>query len=242
MHNILKDIISHKNNEVAQLKKTKHFKKALQTNGLSFIGEIKRKSPSKGHLAQIPDPVQLYDLYEKAGIEAISILTDHKYFGGSIDDLKSVCHRRLPILRKDFIIDKIQIAESLIAGADAILLIVAVLKHQTVDFLAYARQLGMDVIVEVHNKAELDVAIDIGAEIIGINNRSLETFDENIDVCIDLVKFIPGYIVKVAESAICTSQDIARIKAAGFDAVLIGEAFVKDDNPTDLILAMREVV
>lgn len=265
MHDRLKTIIQQKQLEVAALKaelpeeipekiknfslnthNKKSFKQALSQPGLAFIGEIKRRSPSKGQLASIADPLVLLDQYRQGGISAVSVLTDELFFGGSLDDLQQVATQlndsNIAVLRKDFIIDECQFIQSLAYGANCILLIVAVLKERTADLLNKAKELGIDAIVEVHDKAELDLAVSIGAEIIGINNRNLHTFAEDINVCIDLVQYIPQGVVSIAESAIRSAEDIKKVNAAGFDAVLIGEALVRSAKPAETLQQMRAVL
>jgi len=262
MHNILEEIIKEKHKEVKILKSnladefdyskakqylgSKSLKQSITSNELSFIGEIKRRSPSKGHLSHIPDPSFLLKEYLKGGVSAVSVLTDKKFFSGSIEDLKKISHQlrdvNTPILRKDFIIDKAQIVESILSGANAILLIVSILKEKTGELLAIAKELGIDAIVEVHNRAELDFAVSIGSEIIGINNRDLHTFSEDINVCLKLAKHVPEGILKIAESAIKSPEDIRKVNAAGFDAVLIGEALVKSEKPSSTLKEMRSVL
>lgn len=258
MNNLLIDIIKNKQKEVKALKKkelkldismrdantSKSFKKTLNHEKFTIIGEIKRKSPSKGELNPIKDPIALLDQYTDGGACAISVLTDEKYFAGSISDLLTVTEHlkqsSIPVLRKDFIIDEAQIDQSLHCGANAILLIVSVLQKKTARLLNHAKQLGIDAIVEVHDEYELKHAVDIGAEIIGINNRDLNTFQEDINVCLSLKERVPHGIYTIAESAIRTLDDINTIKSAGFDAALIGETLVKADNPADVIRKMRE--
>ena len=184
--------------------------------------------------------------YIKGGASAISVLTDSVFFNGSLQDLEMVSTlvkpHKTPILRKDFMIDEIQIAQSIQAGADAILLIVSVLKEKTADLLAYAKKHGIDAIVEVHNLQELELAIDIGADIIGINNRDLSTFAEDLNTCLNLAPMIPPGIVTIAESSIKTTDDIEKIKKAGFDAVLIGEALVTASSPSNTLKKLRGVL
>ena len=201
IHDYLKKIIAHKQVEVDQLKaelqnnqqhpiyaylndrhldrKLTSFRKAISSPA-SMIAEIKRKSPSKNQIADIPDPVNLAMTYANAGASAISVLTDAYGFDGSLQDLQAVSdalvEKDIAVLRKDFMIDPVQIAESIVSGADAILLIVAVLKERTAMMLDTARSLNVDALVEVHDKNELDYAVSIGADIIGINNRDLTTF------------------------------------------------------------------
>jgi indole-3-glycerol phosphate synthase len=249
MHSILEHIIQQKQIEVSELKhdaNRKSFKQAIAGHTLSFIGEIKRKSPAKGKLSSILNPIALLQAYLKGDISAVSVLTEKHYFDGSLDDLKQVAAylnpSSTPVLRKDFILDEVQILESVLAGADAILLIVAVLQDKTRDLLRYANTLKIDVIVEVHDRHELNLAIDIGAEIIGINNRNLTTFEEDMNTCLDLVQHIPGHILKIAESSIKTPEDIKKINQAGFDAVLIGEALVTAENPAITLKHMRDAL
>ncbi|MCH9757373.1 MAG: indole-3-glycerol phosphate synthase TrpC [Gammaproteobacteria bacterium] len=249
MRNILEDIIQSKREAVADLKcdaACKRFKKALSSNGLSFIGEIKRKSPSKGVLARIKNPLDLLQAYIKGGIAAVSVLTEPHYFEGSICDLKSITNQLektcIPVLRKDFIIDEIQLIESVKAGADAVLLIASVLKEKTKGLMDAAAHLGLESIVEVHTNDELQLALNIKAEMVMINNRNLYTFEEDLETCLRLVKQIPNTIVKIAASAIRTPEDIQKMSAAGFDAVLIGEALVRAENPAHLLNEMRAVL
>lgn len=259
MNSILEEIVRQKQTEVEHLKKknfssevvrenlntNKSFKEIFYHDGLAIIGEIKRKSPSKGDISLIQDPMLLLHQYIDGGVAAISVLTDEKYFSGSVSDLVMVSdylmNSKTPVLRKDFIIDEAQIDESLCCGTDAILLIVSVLQQKTKSLLSYANRLGLDVIVEVHNEEELEHAVEIGAEIIGINNRDLNTFKEDINVCLNLIKKVPKGIYTVAESSVKSPQDVKKIKAAGFDGVLIGEALVKAERPADLIREMRNV-
>lgn len=260
MHHILKNIIKEKQKEVEELKNLidrnftkemashylgeKKFSHSISKNELAIIGEIKRRSPSKGKLSDIPDPLVLLDKYIKGGVSAVSVLTEQRFFEGSLDDLRKIVSAlnttSIPVLRKDFIIDKLQIIESIKAGANCILLIVAILKEKTKELLDYAKSLGVDVIVEVHDKAELEYAVSIEAEIIGINNRNLHDFTENIQTCLALVDLIPPHIIKIAESAIRSAEDIKKVKQAGFNAVLIGEALVKANDPTLFLNEMRK--
>lgn len=246
--NKLDAILSVKLQEVENLKISQHIKslkKALSKPGLSIISEIKRKSPSKGTLRSISDPIALTNEYIKGGASAISVLTDQKYFSGTVEDLALIAdrlkHKSAPILRKDFIIDKSQIIESLLCGADAILLIVSALQEKIKALIETAKALGLEVLVEVYDKDELKLALDCGAEIIAVNNRNLKTFDVDINVSLDLIKHIPAHIVKVAASGIHTMDDIKKIKHAGYDAVLIGEALMKSRDPAALITEMRSV-
>jgi len=218
------------------------FKHALRQPTLSVIAEIKRKSPSKGALATIEDPVALANTYVAGGANALSILTDEKFFGGHLADIQAVAQaltHRVPILRKDFIIDDMQIAEAVAAGADAVLGIVAVLGPKIKDVLTCARRLGIDVLVEIHNQAELDIALQSGADIIGINNRDLTTFLVDTNHALRLVEHIPANIIKIAESGITQPALAKQYHQAGFDAVLIGEALVTSPRPDLFIEACR---
>jgi len=213
------------------------FGKNLQSSGLSVIAEIKRKSPSKGELAAISNPLQLAKRYVSGGANALSILTDREFFNGSLDDLNQVSLNlnNIPIIRKDFILDQAQIAEAYVAGASAVLLIVAALHEKTAKLLEFAHSLRMDVLVEVHDADELKLALDAGADIIGINNRNLTTFEVDTKCALQLLPFIPDSVIKVAESGITEPALAREYHRAGFDAVLIGEALVKSDDPEQFI-------
>lgn len=248
LYNVIKAQPDHIINKIlaGEIKRTAGnlFKRSLCRSTLAVIAEIKRKSPSKGELAPINNPIELADKYIQGGANALSILTDSKFFGGSLDDLTSVIaklnHKPTPILRKDFIIDEIQIAETIAAGADAILCIVAVHGNNTGAILKHAATMGIDVLVEVHNEAELDIALENNAEIIGINNRNLNTFEVDPETAYRLKKLIPDDIITVAESGMTQPQDANNYRQAGFNAVLIGEALVKSTNPQQFIRACQE--
>jgi len=221
----------------------KSFKKSLRQQDLAVIAEIKRKSPSKGYLAAISDPIDLAKNYLAGNANALSILTDEIFFSGNINDLSSVSvalsQEKVPILRKDFIIDEVQIAEAIFAGANAILAITTVLGKNLKDILNSARNLGIEVVVEVHSIAELDLALHYGAEIIGINNRNLKTFAVDTQHALKIRPFIPESIITIAESGINTPQIAQQYRHAGFDAVLIGEALVTSNNPAQFIQECR---
>ncbi|WP_342147204.1 indole-3-glycerol phosphate synthase TrpC [Rickettsiella endosymbiont of Aleochara curtula] len=222
-----------------QLKHASNFKEVLNTPVLSIIAEIKRKSPSKGELAAIRDPIGLAERYISGGANALSILTDKKFFAGDIADLSQVAEaiddRSIPIIRKDFIIDKIQIAEAAVAGASAVLCIIAVLGEKTKTLLDFARSIKLDVLVEIHDQHELAFALDCGAEIIGVNNRNLMTFIVDTQHALQMVSAIPDNIIKVAESGITHPALAREYYQAGYDAVLIGESLVRSDNPGQFI-------
>ncbi|EME29173.1 Indole-3-glycerol phosphate synthase [Galdieria sulphuraria] len=203
---------------------------------LSVIAEIKRKSPSKGHIGSIRDPAGLSRIYKEGGASAISVLTDLEGFGGTLDDLRKVYKAQqqyretypgpAPILRKDFIIDKVQIAEAAEAGASAILLIVSALGKRTKELLQATYALGLEALVEVHNEDEVDIALQSGAKIIGINNRNLKNFEVSLEHAIKLRQLLPPEIVSVAESGISDPAVAWLLRDEGFNAILVGEALV----------------
>ncbi len=216
---------------------------AFRSPGLSVIAEVKRRSPSKGDLAEIPDPAALAQAYAAGGADAISVLTEERRFSGSLDDLRAVrAAVATPVLRKDFIVTEYQLLEARAAGADLVLLIVAALDDETLSRLhERARGLGMTVLVEVHDEAEIARALAIGAELIGVNARNLKTLEVDPDAFGRLVGLLPDTVVKVAESGISGPQDAARYAAEGADVVLVGEALVKDGDPATAVAAMRAV-
>ena len=210
---------------------------ALNKDGMRLIAEVKRSSPSKGELAQIPDPVALANAYPAAGADLISVLTEERRFKGKIEDFIAVrAAVDLPILRKDFIVTEFQVFESRLLGADLMLLIVAGLsKSQLTDFYQLATELGMDVLVEVHDLNEAEIALDIGSKIIGVNCRNLKTLevdDKNFEL---ILPQLPDTVLKVAESGISTRSPVAAVEALGADAVLVGETLVKAGNPIHTI-------
>ncbi|MCR9191319.1 MAG: indole-3-glycerol phosphate synthase TrpC [Gammaproteobacteria bacterium] len=221
----------------------KSFKQSLSGDTLAVIAEIKRRSPSKGVLAAIPDPQGLAKTYSAGGANAISVLTDEQFFGGSGSDLSAVATALsaipTPILCKDFILDPIQIAQAIARGADAILGVVSILRSRTSNVLTQAAQMGIDILVEVHDERELDLALAAGAEIIGVNNRDLKTFEIDAECALRLVERIPKDKIRIAESGILSPQLARDYHQAGFDAVLIGEALVTATDPADFIGACQ---
>jgi len=207
------------------------FRAAFQRSDgkLVVIAEIKKASPSAGVIASFFNPVAIANNYERAGADAISVLTDEQFFQGALSYLADVRGAvSLPILRKDFILDEIQIAESVAAGADAILLIVAALEQkQLVDLMQAARNYRLDALVEVHRDEELARALEAGANIIGINNRDLATFGVDLSVTEGLSEDVPDDVVLVSESGIKSADDVARIKPCDVDAILVGEALMR---------------
>lgn len=228
----------------------------LPNNTLAVIAEIKRKSPSKGHIATLRDPTHIARVYRDGGANAISVLTDLEGFGGTLDDMRLVVNAQnrfkneypgpCPVLRKDFIIDEIQLAEAAAAGASAVLLIVSALGEQRAkELLLAAREFGLDALVEVHNEAEVEVAVRIGADIIGVNNRDLNNFDENLGTSLKLASSIPDGVVTIAESGISQCMDAWKFRDAGYNAVLVGEALVRafdvsSDNNTGYVAGYNE--
>src|SRR5947209_16656717 len=207
---------------------------------LAVIAEIKKASPSAGVIVDAFEPVELAKNYERAGANAISVLTDSKFFQGSLVHLRNVRDAvSLPLLRKDFIWDRAQIAESAANGADAILLIVAALtQDQLVRLLKNAKEYRLDALVEVHSIDELQRALEAGAEIIGINNRNLTTFDVDLAVTEKICREVPDEMVLVGESGIKTPEDVRRIKACGVDAILVGEALMRGQLSIEQIRAV----
>jgi indole-3-glycerol phosphate synthase len=216
---------------------------AFRSTGLSVIAEVKRRSPSKGDLADIPDPAALAQAYAAGGADAISVLTEERRFGGSLDDLRAVrAVVDTPLLRKDFIVTGYQLLEARAAGADLVLLIVAALDDPTLARLHdEARALGLTVLVEVHDEDEIVRALAVGAELVGVNARNLKTLEVDPDTFGRLAGLLPAHVVKVAESGISGPDDAARYAREGADVVLVGEALVKHGDPTGAVAAMRKV-
>jgi indole-3-glycerol phosphate synthase len=215
----------------------------LRGAGSSVIAEVKRRSPSKGDLAEIADPAALARLYAAGGAAAISVLTEERRFGGSLDDLRAVrATVEVPVLRKDFVVEPYQVLEARAAGADLVLLIVAALDNELLRRLHdQARELGMTVLVEVHDEPETARAVELGAELVGINARDLKTLDVHPDTFGRLSPLVPTDRVLVAESGISTPVDVKRYVAEGAGAVLVGEALVKDGDPEGAVRAMTGI-
>jgi len=208
---------------------------------LAVVAEIKRRSPSKGELAPDLDPETTAKLYESGGAAALSVLTDQPFFGGTIGDLQIAREATaLPALRKDFVLDDIQVFESRGVGADAVLLIVAALPDDGLlaDLHALALELGLAALVETHDEREVERAVAAGARIVGANSRSLQTFTEDLAVAERLAALVPADVVRVAESAVRTVDDARRMAEVGFDAVLVGEALVRATDPAALVGAI----
>ncbi len=261
---LLDEIMAWKREEVAKAKRQRplaelralattvprplDFTEALRQPGVRLIAEIKRASPSKGLLCHDFDPEALARTYVQNGAAAISVLTDARFFQGKLEYLTRVketvtrLQARVPVLRKDFIFDPYQVWEARVAGADALLLIVAVLGDRALrELLAETRNLGMEALVEVHNEQELARALAAGARIIGINNRDLRTFQVDLDVTERLRPLIPSDILVVGESGIRSAEDVKRLAAVGVDAILVGESLVRA-RPEERAHRVREWV
>lgn len=246
---ILTEIVENKRKEIAERKartslreieerlshspKTKDFRTALRTPGISIIAEIKRRSPSRGDILPADvDAVEVAAIYEQAGARAISVLVDKRYFGGSLEDLNKVAnHTKLPCLCKEFIIDPYQIYEARTMGADAILLIVRILTDDELkSFLQEASRLEMAALVETHNEEEIKRALNAGAHIVGINNRDLDTLEVNIQTTMQLKNRVPGGNILVSESGIKSRREVRMLDDCGVDALLIGDSLLTSNN------------
>jgi indole-3-glycerol phosphate synthase len=209
------------------------FAEALSRPGTSVIAEYKRRSPSAGVIRDGASVTEMVRAYERGGAAALSILTEHDHFGGSLDDLAEAREAAdIPILRKDFTIDPYQVYEARAYGADAILLVVGSLEIRELgSLLGVARELELDAIVEVHDEEELEMALDVDADVIGINNRNLVDFDVDLQVTFELLTDVPAGKTVVSESGIHTRADVVELEDAGVDAVLVGEALMRSPDP-----------
>lgn len=227
--------------KLAQLPAARDFKTALQTGvGVRAIAEFKRASPSEGTIREDADPSEVTRSYEEGGAAAISVLCD-AHFRGTLSDLHTVRETvSIPVLCKDFIIDRSQLMSARLAGADVALLIVAALQPPLLrELFIFAQDIGLQVLVEAHTEHEVERALAIGATIIGINNRDLHTFEVDIERCLRLRSHIPGSYICVAESGIRSSEDVARLHEAGLDAMLVGTHLMRSDDPGR---ALRELL
>jgi indole-3-glycerol phosphate synthase len=216
------------------------FQEALSHPGTSLIAEHKRRSPSAGMIREGASVTEIVQAYERGGAAAISVLTEETHFGGSLDDLYEARRATdLPILRKDFCVDEYQVYEAKVAGADAVLLVVGSLHKDDIERLyGEVRALELDAIVEVHNEEELDCALELDVDVIGINNRNLEDFSVDIQTTVDLLAAIPTGKTVVSESGIRSRQEIEELERVGVDAVLIGETLMRAPDPEE---AVREL-
>jgi indole-3-glycerol phosphate synthase len=208
------------------------FRAALAAPGMSLIAEIKRRSPSKGDLNPSLDPASLAKTYESAGARAISVLCEPEFFGGSSGDFVAARGATsVPMLWKDFVLDEVQLVEARSKGADAALLIVRMLGDELASLVARCRELGLCPLVEIFNEDDLRRALDAGADVVGVNHRDLETFDEDPGATKRLRPLVPDDVILVAESAISTRADVEALEAIGVHAMLVGEAIVTSPDP-----------
>jgi indole-3-glycerol phosphate synthase len=216
---------------------------ARSRNGIAVIAELKKASPSKGLIRAEFRPAELATELEGAGAAALSVLTDEEFFQGSLRNLREASAAvSIPCLRKDFIVDEFQVLEARANCADAVLLIVAALSSEMLSTLAAgARRHGLDVLCEVHDGEELQLALDAGCDLIGVNTRDLRTFKVDLETAFVLVKAIPAGVVRVAESGIHSSADVAQLRAAGYDAFLVGESLMRAESPGDALRGLMRV-
>jgi indole-3-glycerol phosphate synthase len=210
---------------------------ALRRPGVAVIAEVKRSSPSKGQLAEIPDPAELASEYAAGGARCVSVLTEGRWFGGSLEDLAAVrAAVDIPVLRKDFVVSSYQVHEARAHGADLVLLIVAALEQNVLTgLLDRIESLGMTALVEVHTEEEADRALEAGARVIGVNARNLRTLEVDREVFERIAPGLPASIVKIAESGVRGPHDLIRYASAGADAVLVGEGLVTKKSPRDAV-------
>ncbi len=218
------------------------FARALRgQDTLAVIGEIKRRSPSKGDLFADLDPAVVAQAYEAGGARCLSVLTDGPHFGGSVADLQAARNAcSLPVLRKDFTVSERDVLDTRIMGADCVLLIAAALgRNELLAFHELATSIGLDVLVEIHDEAELEVALQVNATIIGVNQRDLVTFQVDHERAVRMAGLIPDKILRVAESGVRDRNDAQNLRRAGYDAVLVGESLVTADDPAAAIAELR---
>jgi indole-3-glycerol phosphate synthase len=252
---ILARIVDHKRSQLARVSANRaelerraadrpaarDFRAALIASPPAIIAEIKQASPSKGIFTGDFHPASIAKLYAAGGAAALSILTDEEFFKGKLADLEAARSAvAVPVLRKDFTIDEFHIIEAAAHGADAILLIAAILDVQQMRvFRELAAQYGMAALTEVHNVSELDAALDSGADMVGVNNRNLHTFEVTLDTSLRLAEKMPAAVVKIAESGIHSRSDVQRLQAAGFHAFLVGEHLMKSADPAAALRELR---
>ena len=246
MHPRLKEILTHKWSEVENLRErgfptnrrnrfspVRDFKNAISTpDRIGLIAEIKFASPSAGVIRERTDPCAIGRIYEDTGVSAISLLTDSRFFGGDLNDLPRLKEAvSVPILRKDFILDKIQVTESFLYGADAILLIARILSREALrKLIAASKEFELTPLTEIHDRDDLEKAVDCGAEMIGINNRDLDTFEVSLQTTLDLAPLIPQGCIKVSESGILGKEEIGLLRRSGIQAALVGTSIMKSEN------------
>jgi indole-3-glycerol phosphate synthase len=213
------------------------FRSALRTDRVNVIAECKRRSPSRGVLREAYDPAAIAIGYAAAGAAAISVLTEPTFFDGSLEHLTQVrTVVDVPLLRKDFIVSEYQLLEAKVAGADAVLLIVAALRPVELKVLHdHAARHGLDLLVEVHNRQELSIAIDVGARIIGVNNRNLRTLEVDVHASEELIALMPAEVIAISESGLRTSEDLVRLRQLGYRGFLIGESLMTASDPEKVL-------
>ncbi len=250
---ILDDILARKRKDVAEWRKGPavakggglgpgpDFRAALTSVPMAAIAEVKRRSPSAGDIRASMDPAAIARAYQSNGAQAISVLMDHPFFGGGPDDFRAVrAAASLPLLYKEFVVDQWQIEHAAGLGASAVLLIVAALAPAELRrFIEDVRGRGMTPLVEVHDGAELDIALGVGADCIGINNRDLRTFKTSLDTSLSLLSRMPPNVIAVSESGIRTADDVRRLGQAGARAVLVGESLLRQPDPGAALRALR---
>ena len=229
---------------LAELHAPRAFRRVLESKsreGVAVIAELKKASPSKGLIRAEFHPAELALQLEAAGAAALSVLTDEEFFQGSLGNLREASEVvKIPCLRKDFIVDEFQLLEARASAADAVLLIVGAASAEELGSLAAgARRRGLDVLCEVHDGEELQRALDAGCDLIGVNTRDLRTFKVDLETAFLLAERIPAGVVRVAESGIHSAEDVARLRAAGYDAFLVGESLMRAESPGD---ALRELM
>jgi indole-3-glycerol phosphate synthase len=219
----------------------RRFRDALSAEDIGVIAEFKRRSPSAGALREAPDLVEIVTAYERGGAVAVSILTEGPNFDGALEDLRAArAACTLPLLRKDFIVDPYQLYEASAAGADAVLLIVAALEQEQLASLhGEARSIGLDVLVEVHDRPELQRALAVGADVVGVNNRDLRDFSVDVERTERLMDGIPAGVIVVSESGIVGAEQMLRLRERGVQAVLVGEALMRSGDPAAALRALR---
>ncbi len=227
--------------EASQCQAPRRFSDALEEPGLSVIAEVKRRSPSKGDLFADLNPAVIAEQYMRGGAACLSVLTDGPNFGGSRQDLTEARSAvNLPVLRKDFTVHERDVLDARLMGADAVLLIVAALSpEELATFFVLTQTLGMDALVEVHDEDELEVALEVGADLIGVNQRDLFTFEVDHERAARIAKRIPKDVLGVAESGVRSPSDAAALGEAGYSAILVGETLVLSDDPSAAVSALR---
>jgi indole-3-glycerol phosphate synthase len=229
--------------ETLEIRSNPHrFRNALLRDGVNIIAEFKRRSPSKGVIRENANLSEIVKSYEAGGATAISVLTEEDYFSGSLDDLRAVKDAvDLPVLRKDFVFDEYQVYESAAAGADAVLLIVAALDDERLVRLRHLIEddLGMDALIEVHTREEMQRAVTCGAKLIGVNNRNLHTFEVSLNTSLSLANEAPTDAVLISESGLNNANDLARLREAGYRGFLIGESLMRSSNPAALLRELK---